>query len=711
MDKPLNYDNLELPELPDRDAQKNYLKKKLPDYVKMITQKDPVYRQYYLCPFSECKDREHTHSTGGAFSIKADKTSWKCFSCGRSGDIFDLIGYLYNIKSGSKDTAVKAQEFKKEFDKACELFELQPDFIPDTSTPSSDNSAPVKAASDQSLNSSPAETPTEAQAPASGKTYKEYLTKCHDACIPGSAGYEYLIKRGFTAETIERCSLGYDSDNNTITIPYSNTFTYFIGRSLEGHNFFKAPGFEPIFNQAALYYDQKHCFICESQLDAISIIQAGGSAIALGGVGVNKLKELLADKQPSRTLILFLDRDKPGRKGQDDLVKALEEIRIPFIEAEFSWDQYGEPQKDANDLLISNPSQFEKDVQKNIKAAHEYDLENGYGLYSVGDYKDLFRKHQTTDKQRMSTGFRSLDVALYGGFCNELYILSADTSLGKSAIACALAQNVSQNGIDVLYYALEMSRDEFIARGASMISREEDKNPIPYAEILNYKYDKDMHEFYKRKYTEYEHYVDVYMERYGSHLYFIEGGFYGRTALSIANTAEQFKKDHNIKQLLIVVDYLQRLKADPNDRSQRDVMSITSGAVQVLGNLATQKHNTVLALSSISNAQMGKTVTTTAGKYSGDIGYTGGILLGWNWEGYSDTTKTEDREATAKSCKERGYRDMILEVLKQRSGERDHKVRMLYYPAYNYFESPEDSQYLSIAPSNKKKEKKARGQK
>ena len=117
-------------------------------------------------------------------------------------------------------------------------------------------------------------------------------------------------------------------------------------------------------------------------------------------------------------------------------------------------------------------------------------------------------------------------------------------------------------------------------------------------------------------------------------------------------------------------------------------MSITSAAVQILGNLASQKHNTVIAISSISNAQKGQRVTDEAGKYSGDIGYTGGILLGWNWDGYTNTRKEEDKEATAKLCKERGYREMILEVLKQRSGERDKKLTVYYYPPYNYFEAP-----------------------
>lgn len=669
MEKPKGYD-----ELIERDQQRDFIRGKLQEYVESISSKDPAKKQFYKCPF--CGNEEHKNSTAGAFSIAADKIRWKCFSCNKSGDIFDLIGYQYGYKSGKRDISIQAEEYKKEFNKACEIFKLDLDFIPPQEEESEAPEIP------------PQEEPIKEQ-PAAGQ-FKEYLEKCHNACTEGSRGYEYLIGRGFTADTIDRSLLGYDSAKDLITIPYNKSYTYYATRSIEGKQYDKPPretaGEEPLFNGGALGTNN-YCFICESQVDAISIMQAGGTAIAVGGTGAQKLLKACESRKPQHCLILCFDNDKRGQDGQREAAERLEENGIAFIEAHFNLDQYGQPQKDANDLLRSNADQLRADILENISAAKDHELETGSRLCAVGEYKNLFKKHQTAEKQRISTGYNSLDRALYGGFTNELYILSAETSVGKSAIASCLAQNIAASGIDVLYYALEMGRDEFIARGASMISKEHNK-PIPYAEILNYKWDEVTQEFYRKPYSSYESYIDEYMERYGKHLYFIEGGFYGKTALNIAETAENFKQEHNIQQLVIVVDYLQRLKADPEDRAQRDAMSITSAAVQVLGNLASQKHNTVLAISSISNAQQGQRVTTAAGKYSGDIGYTGGILLGWNWHGYTDTSKEDEKQQTAALCKERGYREMILEVLKQRSGERDQKLTMFYYPQYNYFAAP-----------------------
>lgn len=678
MEKPKGYD-----ELTEREQQRDFIRGKLQDYVESISSKDPVKRHFYKCPF--CGDEEHKNSTAGAFSIAADKIRWKCFSCNKSGDIFDLIGYQYGYKSGKRDRSIQAEEYKKEFSKACEIFNLDPDFKPQQEEkPEAQPTTPAPEIQ-------PIKETTSAPYPQPVGKFKDYLEKCHSACTEGSRGYEYLIGRGFTADTIGRFMLGYDSAKDLITIPYSKNYTYYATRSIEGKTYDKPPtetaGEEPVFNLGALYLNS-FCFVCESQLDAVSIMQAGGTAIAVGGTGTQKLLKAIESKKPQHCLILCFDNDKSGQNGQREAAERLEEKGIAFIEARFSLDQYGQPQKDSNDLLRSNEDQLKEDIIENTRAAKDHELETGSGLYAVGEYKSLFKKHQTAEKQRISTGYSSLDRALYGGFTNELYILSAETSIGKSAIAACLAQNIAASGIDVLYYALEMGRDEFIARGASMISREHNNSPIPYAEILNYKWDDKAQDFYRRPYSSYERYIDEYMERYGEHLYFIEGGFYGKTALSIAETAENFKKEHNKQQLVIVVDYLQRLKADPEDRAQRDAMSITSAAVQVLGNLASQKHNTVIAISSISNAQKGQRVTDAAGKYSGDIGYTGGILLGWNWHGYTDTSKEEEKQETAKQCKERGYREMILEVLKQRSGERDKKLTMFYYPQYNYFTAP-----------------------
>lgn len=306
----------------------------------------------------------------------------------------------------------------------------------------------------------------------------------------------------------------------------------------------------------------------------------------------------------------------------------------------------------------------------------------------VGSFIDIFKQHRNENKQNIRTGIKPLDIALGGGFGNELYIMGAETGTGKSAIASVLAQNIARSGVDVLYYALEMGRDEFIARGTSSISAENNgisnNRAIKYGEILNDTYDSFTEHFYRRPYEQYEQYVAEYARRYGDHFYIIEGGTEGTTAKEIKETAEQFKRERGVMRLAVFVDYLQLLSADPDDKAQRDFLTRMSTAVKVLKTLASQIGAAVFVISSMANDKKGQRVNDASFKYSGDIGYTGGVLLGWNWEDVTTTTNEEKRTLAINTARKTGYREMSLEVLKQRSGEMSSKVHLFYYPAYNY---------------------------
>ena len=310
-------------------------------------------------------------------------------------------------------------------------------------------------------------------------------------------------------------------------------------------------------------------------------------------------------------------------------------------------------------------------------------------LQPVGQYIGIFKQHRESQKQNLRTGFKKLDIALGGGFGQELYIMGAETGTGKSAIASILAQNIAQAGTDVLYYALEMGRDEFIARGASAISAEaggiSNDTAIKYGEMLNDTYEPNTGQFYRRPFSQYEAHVAEYAKRYGEHLYIIEGGTEGTTAQGIAEAVRQFRKERGGGHVAVFVDYLQLLSADPEDKAaQRDIMMRMSTAVKVLKALASQEGATVFIISSMANDRKGKAVNDASFKYSGDIGFTGGVLLGWNWKGVTDTTKEEDKAQARETARQMGYREMVLEVLKQRSGDIYSKVELLYYPAYNY---------------------------
>ena len=311
----------------------------------------------------------------------------------------------------------------------------------------------------------------------------------------------------------------------------------------------------------------------------------------------------------------------------------------------------------------------------------------------MASYKEIFISHCEECGPRISTGILAFDKALNGGLANELYIMGAETSTGKSAFLMSVAQKVAEAGTDVLYFALEMGRDEFVARGISAISfehhrKEEQNRQFTAGNVLYWTYDEQTQDFSKMAYSMYEKYADEYFDRYGSHLHIIESGLSGLTVKDIANVAAAFKKQSG-KPVAVFVDYLQIVKADPEDRAQSDRKTKTDVTVTTLKTLASQIGMPVVTISSISRGVYSSKVGTAAFKESGDTEYTGGVLIGWNWHHVTDAGKDDDPEMEKQKCKERGWRKMILDVLKYRNSERDQRVCIRYYPAYNYFEAAE----------------------
>lgn len=289
---------------------------------------------------------------------------------------------------------------------------------------------------------------------------------------------------------------------------------------------------------------------------------------------------------------------------------------------------------------------------------------------------------------RISTGNLELDKALAGGLSNELYVLGAETSTGKSAFVMHIAQNIAKSGIDVLYFALEMGRMEFYARGISEISYKsqlENRHSRAFTagDVLYWSYDEDLQDFTWINYEMYKEHLEEYLDTYGDHLRVIEGDQEGLTVTDVANAATLFKRKTG-KTPVVIVDYLQLLRPKDGDFSQADRKTKTDVIITTLKTLSSQIGMPVIAISSLSRSGYGTNVSSTSFKESGDIEYTSGVLLGWNWDGVTNA-KEEDAKEEMKRCNDRHYRIMTLEVLKFRNGKRNGLVKFKYYPAYNYF--------------------------
>lgn len=327
----------------DREEMKAYVKAHLEDYVSSVTEPDArAGRGMYVCPLCGSGSGKD-----GAFSVKG--SLWKCFSCGAGGDAFTLYGRLNGVS-----------EFNRQLEGLCAFFGI---------------GSGSEAVSREKFGVVAGRFGGErVVSPSAGKRRRpdgfsvaEYV----EACSQEAGRTDYFRSRGLDEGIVRLFRLGYDEKRRRIVIPYDPEGTYCIARSVDGKRFYKPPadiaGEEPIFNASALA-GSGPVFVCESPIDALSLIMCGASAIALGGVGTSKLMRHLDRSSIGCVLIVCFDNDDAGREAGGRLLESLLRRGLKAMPARFSLGLYGRS-KDANDLLVSNEAQLRRDVGDMISEA------------------------------------------------------------------------------------------------------------------------------------------------------------------------------------------------------------------------------------------------------------------------------------------------------------------------------------------------------
>lgn len=315
---------------------KEELKLLLPDYLDLLEEQGKVESRgegYYVCPFCNSGDKKNYTA---AFHV--DGTRYHCFACSEHGDIFDLVAYMENLSS----------DWKKHYNRTLKIMRSY-----------LDGNKPVK---NQSIKIP--EVPKIAD-------YTEYLHKCYENVVQT----DYFINRELSQKTIDKFKLGYDPEKNLVTIPYNPDCKGYVHRILwESDNKYCKFGNE-IFNINALYEpsidalicgSRDYLFVTEGQIDAMSFVEIGLSAVGLGGVNeVPKLIKQLKEKPCNKVLILALDNDKAGKRATG---KFIEELAEAELEQRYivNSDLYGK-YKDANEFLVADRERFIERMKNTLR--------------------------------------------------------------------------------------------------------------------------------------------------------------------------------------------------------------------------------------------------------------------------------------------------------------------------------------------------------
>lgn len=638
------------------DNTKEELKKALPLYVEQITQKSK--NGLYNCPL--CPSGTGKHRTG-AFGIFADGKAWKCQSCEKGGDIFKLIELVENKPN-----------FTDQVERAAEIAGIR-----------LNNNKPImkQTTPKPAIKEEPA-------APDPAGRYSEYINKCHSLI----AKTDYFKTRGFDEAIIDRFNLGYDDTKKAVVIPYDKAGNYYITRSISGKEFRKPKadeaGAEPIFNKSALY-DNKPCFVCESPIDAISImaINSDCNAVSLGGTGSEKLITAVKEKRPNCILILSFDNDDPGRTAAEKTAEKLKAEEINFIIAEYS----NGALKDANEMLTADKSQLIADTAVNIERADaERDEIKRQQLISLNETKANnlladFIESNVLDTPCIKTGFEVFDAEMDGGLYPGLYILGAISSMGKTSFMLQLADQISAEKYDVLYFTLEMGAHELIAKSLSRYTYiEANKNADNAVYTRTITNVKKRAEMTMQQRVNYDKALDEYYLNVSNNLWYFES----IGDIGIKEIAARIKTHVEItgRVPLLFVDYLQIMK--PINETWTEKRN-TDKAVLELRKLAREYNTTIFVISSLNRSSYKGDISMDAFKESGAIEYGSDVLLGLQPRGMAAGSYKKDEKNNielVEDTKSREIRELELKVLKNRTGRTGQRINFEYNAKFNYFE-------------------------
>lgn len=497
-------------------------------------------------------------------------------------------------------------------------------------------------------------------------------------------------------------------------------------------------GASGIFNLKALYQSEKPVFICEGEFNALSILEVTGGEIegvATGSVGnTQTFIDLLKLRRPEAFIILELDDDYKkqtgesikGNRGKEEQlvieeylkqanisflsVNTVKACKMPDDEDKSKFIQC----KDQNDALTYDRETFINEIENvllEVKSIQEKQGENKMTT-STEPIKETKAPEQA-DNENNKKDYEGLKQAYIKKFLNDIekfdpdnnintnifykfdsqvgiipgliYAIGGVSSFGKTTFALQMADSIASTGEnDVLFFSLEMSGSELIARSLSRISHI--KNEIEN-KGLNVK---NMSKAYKQaggeEFEKFDNAFDYYKRKIKPKLYIKEGGFDSGIKEIIDETETYIKSTGN--RPVVFIDYLQIIS--PDDKSKTERQDITAN-VKKLKILARDYDLPIIFISSFSRAYYYKSADMDAFKESGNIEYSCDVCLAIQKRGLFKESQKESQKGNQNNQNNQKEfddnnptREVEILILKNRWGKRYFTIDYDYIPEFHY---------------------------
>lgn len=478
--------------------------------------------------------------------------------------------------------------------------------------------------------------------------------------------FEWFSTRGIPEQAVKAADIFLFEGRAVFPVSRHGTWVSWCGRALQDGvtpRYRNSAGKMGIWGVDALFSQTgQPIAVCEGILDAMSLQVCGCKAVALCGAGntgrlIQELQNLPGSLPP---LIFAGDDDEAGRE-------MCRQLKAWMTEAGGVCTCLALPDgcKDVNEAWVRAPQQLQAALsaarQELALLPHEGKTDACPSMAALSeDFLSYLSRCQQTGV--LSSGLAELDELLGGGLFPGLYVLGAPSSLGKTTLLLQMADEIAASGRDVLFFSLEMSRWELLAKSLcrtaapqmALCARQLLRGEIPSSQL-------------KRL-------LEAYNRRSGERI-FISAEQEALTPEMLKEKALRHREQHG-RAPVVVVDYLQILA--PSDARSSDKQNVDR-AVVALKALSRELEIPVLVASSFNREAYTKEVSMEAFKESGAVEYAADVLLALQMSAAGEKDFDLNREKMADP------RRVDVVLLKNRSGVPYGKVPLLYYSAENRF--------------------------
>ena len=668
----------------------------------------------FVCP--ACGSGNGPNGTP-AFSIKNGK--WKCFSCGRGGDVFDLQGII----SGTDD---KGEQLEAVASWAR---------VPGMEDGGTSRQAPAPV--NQAVPARQTSPNKQRQYEQGREEVRRYIEDCSrqltrldqygNVVWADTVAGAYLETRGFDSVDAGRMGFGFDpqsggaqdADGNwcrygRIILPWpvydkGEEFWpwYYTARSIDPSSkkakYLKPAddkvGGQPDVDASAMGHDV--LYVVEGLMDAWAVEAAGdggrGWPVPLGGTSnARRVATQIADQGYKGVVVLMCDNDAAGIDASDTMAEILSSKGIrwamwPWSDGEHdpadSWRDTGR-NFGAFAVMLREWSDGGAEEAYRARVAAEAAERSASCLTNPLDVLErIYSGDAALDPVR--TRIDGLDRILGGGLMpGSVTVIGASSSSGKTTMTLQVCNAIAESGMPCLFVTIEMTPEELVSKSIAWASSKLTgikcgRNAITAIGMRN--------NLIRSMWTldQHAHMMEAaewYTANVANNVRFMHAEGCRPTVDDIWSAAELMGVERG-RVPAVFIDYLQVLGCPEGSEGKETRLAVDDNMI-ALRNMAQSLKTPVWVVSSVGRSAYYGAVGMDSYKESGGVEFSSDVALGLQVRDMAEATEAGRSEAMMKAKgkahdmaeREKSQRNVELTVLKNRYGRVSplHGVPLVY---------------------------------